>query len=71
MVHGFGTRTDGAQLAVVFDVGQESGPVVVEADLVKGLGLTIMSCKGMVMRVLKNTKAQAGIWDIYASGMPE
>ena len=49
MAHGFGTRTDGAQIAVVFDVGQESGPIVVEADLIKGLGLTIMSYKGMVM----------------------
>ena len=57
MAHGFGMGTDGARLAVVFDVGQESGPIVVEADLVKGLGLTIMSCKGMIVRVLKNTKA--------------
>ena len=64
MAHRFGARTGGARFSVVFDIGQESGPVVVEADLIKGLGLTIMSCKGMVMRVSKNTK-------VYASGMPE
>src|SRR6266481_439072 len=57
VVHRFGARTSGARFAVVLDIGRESGPVVVEANLVKGLGLTIMSCKGMVVRVLKNTKA--------------
>src|SRR6266481_9765885 len=57
VAHRFGMGTDDARLAVVFDVGQESRPVVIEVNLVNGLGLTMMSCKRMVMRVLKNMKA--------------
>ena len=49
VAHGFGARTNGARFAVVFDIGRESGPVVIEANLVKGFGLTVMSCKWMVM----------------------
>ena len=45
MAHRFGTGTDGAQLAVVFDISWKSGPLVIEMDLVKGLGLTVITCK--------------------------
>src|SRR6266481_185657 len=52
MAHRFGVGTSGARLVVVLDIGWESWPIVIEVNLVKGLGLTIMPCKGMIMQVL-------------------
>ena len=49
MVHRFGTGTSGTQLAVVFDIGRKSRPIVVHVDLVECLCLTEMSCKGVVV----------------------
>jgi len=49
--------TGGARFAVVFDEVGKSRPVIITANLVKRLRLTVMSCKGMIMRVLKNTKS--------------
>jgi len=68
VAHKFGTGTDGTQLAVVLDVDQNSGPVIVHADFVKSLCLTEITCKGMDMQVLKNTELEiARIWNIDVS----
>ena len=50
--------TDGTRLAVVFDIDQKSGPIVVHADFVKSLCLTKMTCKGVVVQVLKNMESE-------------
>ena len=49
MAHRFGVRTSGTRLAVIFDVGRKSRPILVHANLVECLCLTKMSCKGVVM----------------------
>ena len=49
VAHRFGAGTGGTRFAVVFDVDQKSGPVVVHTDLVKSLCLTEMTCKGVVV----------------------
>jgi len=54
-VHRFGVGTSGTQLTVVLDIDWKSGPIVLHADLMKGLHLTKMTCKGMVVQVLENT----------------
>src|SRR5882724_10565567 len=55
VAHRFGMGTSGARFAVVLDIDWNSRPIVLHADLMKGLRLTEMTCKGMVMRVLENT----------------
>ena len=50
--------TSGAQFAVVFDEDQESRPGILHPDCMKSLGLTEMTCKGMVVRVLQNTESK-------------
>jgi len=55
VVHRFGMGKNGAQFAVVLDIDWNSRPIVLHVDLMKGLCLTEMTCKGMVMRVLENT----------------
>src|SRR5882724_13311118 len=55
VVHRFGMGTSGARFAVVLDVDWKSGPIVLHTELMKGLRLTGMTCKGMVVQVLKNT----------------
>ena len=68
MAHRFGAGTGGTRFAVVFDVDRKSRPVVVHTDLVKSLCLTEMTCKGVVVQVLKNTESEiAGIWNVNAS----
>jgi len=54
VAHRFGMGTSGAQFAVVLDVDWKSRPIVLHTDLMKGLHLTKMTCKGMVMWVLEN-----------------
>src|SRR5882724_7153930 len=49
VAHRFGTGTNGAQFAVVLDIDWKSRPIVLHTDLMKGLHLTEMTCKGMVM----------------------
>ena len=49
VAHRFGAGKNGAQFAVVLDVDWKSRPIVLLADLMKGLHLTEMTCKGMVM----------------------
>jgi len=51
VVHRFGV---GTQFAVVLDVDWKCGPIVLHTNLMKGLCLTEMTCKGMVMWVLEN-----------------
>src|SRR5882672_3165124 len=58
VAHRFGAGTDGTRFAVVFDIDQKSGPIVVHADLVKSLCLTEVTCKGVVVRVLKNMESE-------------
>src|SRR5882724_10439439 len=55
VAHRFGVGTSGAQFSVVLDTDWKSGLIVLHADLMKGLHLSEMTCKGMVMRVLENT----------------
>src|SRR5882724_2945003 len=55
VVHRFGMGTSGGRFSVVLDIDWKSGPIVLHTDLMKGLDLTEMTCKGMVMRVLENT----------------
>ena len=56
-MHRLGARTSGAQFAVILDVGLKSRPVVLHMYSMKGLRLAKVSCKGMVMRILKNTES--------------
>src|SRR5882672_6655460 len=58
VAHRFGVGTDCTQLAVVFDVDQKSGPIIVHLDLVKSHFLTEMTCKGVVVQVLENTESE-------------
>ena len=58
VAHRFGVGTDGTQFAVVFDIDWKSRPIVVHSDLVKSLCLTKVTCKGVVMQVLKNTESE-------------
>ena len=61
-------QESGTLLAVVLDIDWKSGPIVLHADLLKGLCLTEMTCKVMVMQVLENTESEiARIWNIDAS----
>src|SRR5882724_1856337 len=53
VVHRFSVGTSGARFAVVLDIDWKSRPIVLHMDLMKGLCLTKMTCKGMVMRVLE------------------
>ena len=58
--------TSGAQFAVVFDEDQKSGPGILHSDCMKCLGLTKMTCKGMVVRVLQNMESKiAMIGNVY------
>ena len=66
MAHGFCMGTGGAQFAVVFDEVQKSRPSILHVDCMKCLGLTKMTCKGMVMRVLQNMESKiAMIGNVY------
>ena len=59
--------TGGARFAVVFDEDWKTGPTILHADCMKCLGLTKMTCKGMVVRVLQNTELKiAMIRNIYS-----
>ena len=72
MAHRFCTGTGGARFEVVFDVEQETRPGVLHLDCMKCLGLTEMTCKGMVVRVLQNMESKiAMIGNIYLIGMAE
>ena len=55
VAHRFIARTGGARLAIFFDEGWESGPVVLPSDCIKCCRLAIMACKGMIVQVLENT----------------
>ena len=57
VAHRLGTGTGSAQFSVVFNKVRKSRPVIVTVNLVKHLRLTVMSCKGMIVRVLKNTES--------------
>ena len=61
VAHRFGTGTSGTQLAVVLDIDGKSGPVVMHVDLVQCLHLTKMSCKGVVMQILKNMESKISV----------
>ena len=72
MVHGFCTGTSGARFAVVFDKDWKSRPGILHADCMKCLGLTEMTCKGVVMRVLQNTELKiAMIRNVHSIGIAE
>ena len=72
MAHRFCTGTGGARFAVVFDEVRKSGPGILHADCMKCLGLTEMTCKRMVMRVLQNTESKiAMIGNVYSIGIAE
>ena len=55
VVHRFGVGKSGARFAVALDVDWKSQPIVLHMDLMKGLHLTKMTCKRMVMQVLENS----------------
>ena len=57
VAHRPGAQTSGTQFAVIFDVGLKPRPVVLHTYGMKGLCLAKVSCKGMVVRVLKNTES--------------
>ena len=62
--------TSGARFAVVFDEDRESRPGILHLDCMKCLGLTEMTCKGMVMQVLQNTESKiAMIRNVYLIGI--
>ena len=64
--------TSSAQFAVVFDGNWKSRPGILHADCMKCLGLTEMTCKRMVMRVLQNTESKiAMIRNVYSIGIVE
>ena len=66
MAHGFCVGTSGAQFAVVFDEDRKSRPGILHVDCMKCLGLTEMTCKRMVVRVLQNMELKiAMIGNIY------
>src|SRR5882724_9483409 len=68
VAHRFGLGTSGARFAVVFDIDWKSGPIVLHMDLMSGFRLTEMTCKGVVVRVLKKTYSEiAGVWNNDAS----
>ena len=72
MAHRFCAGTSGAQFAVALDEVQKSGPGILHADCMKCLGLTEMTCKRMVMRVLQNMESKiAMIGNIYSIGIAE
>ena len=56
-MHRLGARTSGARFAVIRDVGFKSRPVVLHTYGMKGLCLAKVSCKGMVVHVLKNMES--------------
>jgi len=49
VAHRFGAGTSGTLLAVVLDIDWKSRPIVLHVDLMKGLHLTEITCKGMVV----------------------
>ena len=60
--------TSGARFAVVLDIDWKSRPIVLHTDLVKGLHLTEMSCKGVIVKVPKKMESEvAGVWNIDVS----
>ena len=64
--------TSGAQSAEVFNLDQETRPGILHLDCVKCLGLTEMTCKGMVMSVLQNTELKIAIvGNVYLIGIAE
>ena len=64
--------TGGARFAVVFDEDWESRPGILHADCMSCLGLTEMTCKGMVVRILQNTELKiAMIRNVYSIGIAE
>ena len=64
--------TSGARFAVVFDEDRKSRPGILHVDCMKCLGLTEMTCKRMVMRVLQNTESKiAMIGNIYSIPIAE
>ena len=64
--------TSGARLAVVFDIDRETRPGVLHPDCMKCLGLTKMTCKGMIVRVFQNTELKvAMVGNIYSIGIAE
>ena len=64
--------TSGARFAVVFDEDRKSRPGILHVDCMKCLGLTEMTCKRMVVRVLQNTELKiAMIGNIYLIGIVE
>jgi len=54
VVHRFEMGTNGTLLAAVLDVDWKSRPIVLHTDMMKGLRLTEMTYKWMVMQVLEN-----------------
>ena len=72
MAHGFCAGTGSARFSVVFDEVRKSGPSILHADCMKCLGLTKMTCKGMVVQVLQNTESKiAIIGNVYSIGIVE
>ena len=64
--------TSGARFAVVFDKDRKSRPGILHADFMKCLGLTEMTCKGVVVQVLQNMESKiAMIGNVYSIGIVE
>jgi len=59
VAHRFGMETNGTQFVGVLDIDRKYGTIVVHADLMECLHLTKMSCKGVIIQILKNTE-----WEI-------
>ena len=72
MAHRFCAGAGGAQFAVVFDEDRESRPGILHLDCMKSLGLTEMTCKGVVVQVLQNMESKiAMIGNVYSIGIVE
>ena len=64
--------TSSARFTVVFDEDRKSRPGILHVDCMKCLGLTEMTCKRIVMRVLQNTESKiAMIGNIYSIRIAE